>query len=162
MLDEKALRHPDFLEGIPIRLADGQMWTFPAPTACRDGAGAGATPDAATDSEREALVAAVLEAEDRAERLRAELALAIHLLARNYRLGPADFLALLEFSPGDPALAALQRAFHEMALEHVRGERPADLARGTWEPAPHGPGPPSSERRGRLFRLLRGAARRCS
>jgi hypothetical protein len=133
MLDEKSLRHPDFLEGLPIRLADGQMWTFPTPPAPRD-VDAGESPGAAVtpfDSDQEALVTAVLEAEDRAERLRAELALAIHLLARNYRLEPADFRALLEFSPGDPALAAMQGAFHDLALEHIRSLRPADPAPGT-------------------------------
>src|SRR5688572_24493754 len=66
MLDEPTRRRPDFLPGGPIRLADGQDWTFPAP-----GEAADFGPDYA------ALVAAIDEAEDPAERLRAELALAI-------------------------------------------------------------------------------------
>jgi hypothetical protein len=149
MLDEKSLRHPDFLEGIPIRLADGQPWTFPTPPACRDVTDGGEAPGAAAtpfDPDHEALVTAILEAEDRAELLRAELALAIHLLARNYRLEPADFLTLLEFSPGDPALTAMQRSFHEVALEHIRSMQSADSARGTRDPKPHEPGVPCPTR----------------
>src|SRR6202041_2391368 len=31
MLDEKALRTPEFRDGTAVKLADGQEWTFPRP-----------------------------------------------------------------------------------------------------------------------------------
>jgi hypothetical protein len=63
---------------------------------------------------------AVRETEDEAERLGAELALAILLLAHNYELAPADYFTLLSFAPGDPALAAMQGAFRAVASAHVQ------------------------------------------
>src|SRR5262245_36529215 len=103
MRDENALRRPDFLGGIPIRFADDQAWTLPEPPPGAPGEkrfldnGTGLGPD------YEAAVAAVLEAEDEPERLRAELALTILLLGRNYNLAPEDFQALLTFPRSSPA-----------------------------------------------------------
>ncbi|MBX6311450.1 MAG: hypothetical protein IRY99_00775, partial [Isosphaeraceae bacterium] len=66
------------------------------------------------------MVQAVLEAEDEVELLRAELALAIFLLGWNYDLSPEAYGTLLDCSPGHPALSAMQRAFHKVALAHAR------------------------------------------
>jgi hypothetical protein len=120
MCNERALRRPDFLPGLPIRLADGQCWTFPVPRA------SSGSPERVAPGELLGLfgdgyaptLAAVLEAEDESERLRAELALAIFLLGRNYDLSPAVFREILSFRPGDAALVEMQRAFHEVAVEH--------------------------------------------
>src|SRR4051794_33959106 len=110
MRDEEVLRRPDFLPGIPVRLADGQVWNLPkAPDRyprVADGGGLG--------RDYEATVAGVLDAEDEAERRRAELALAISLLARNYDLRPADYQEILGGESGGPASAALQRALAEV------------------------------------------------
>ena len=139
MRDERELRRPDFRPGLPIRLADGQSWTFPDPP---DRAG---EDTARFDPEYRALVAALLEAEDDVERLRTELALAIHLLARNYDLRPADYAGILEYPPSAPGLGALQRALHAVALEHLRhlrqptGKAPA---RRTWSWPFRGPRAP--------------------
>ena len=135
MLDEQALRRPNFLTGPPVRLADGQAWTFPeAPAAGASGAfgpGYGAA------------VAAVREAEDEVGVLQAELALAMRLLHRNYDLRPSDFFRVLSYRSGDPALAAFQRAFHALAREHVEAASTPTQARPTAPrrngvPAPQG------------------------
>jgi hypothetical protein len=124
MLDEFALRRQDFLPGHPIRLADGQCWTFPATPmhgasgTVAPGEAAGFGPDYA------ALVAGVRKAEDEVERLRAELVLALCLLWRNYDLSSADLFDLFGYPPGDLSLAEVQREFHRVALEHVRQSWP--------------------------------------
>jgi len=128
MLDETALRRPDFRPGISARMADGQVWYLPAGPD-RDPEGAAEGPAAAADDgglgrDYEATVAAVLDAEDGAERLRAELALAIVLLAHNYDLGPADYQELLGSESSGAVLASLQRAFHTVAGEHAWHFRP--------------------------------------
>jgi hypothetical protein len=156
MLDEESLRRPDFLPGIPVRMADGQIWSLPktpdrypwmadggAPGRIDAASGVGSL-DAEDEAEEggglgqvyTATVAAVLDAEDETERLRAELALAIALLARNYDLGPADYQELLDSESGSPVTVAMQRAFHTVALEHARslsphaGAEPACRPRG--------------------------------
>jgi hypothetical protein len=124
MLDEESLRRPDFLPGIPVRMADGQLWSLPeAPDRYPRMAYGGAP-----RREYAATVAAVLDAEDEAERRRAELALTIALLARNYDLGPAEYQELLGGESGGPATATLQRAFHNVALEHMDSSRPRAVA----------------------------------
>jgi hypothetical protein len=117
MPHEVSARRLHFRPGPSIRLADGQWWTFPAPPG-RDASGvAGFGPDYV------AAVAAIGEAEDEAERFRAELALAICLLCRNYDLDPDALCDLLGYRPGDPALAATQAAFRRVAQEHARSSR---------------------------------------
>jgi hypothetical protein len=108
MVDEQALRRPDFVEGRRILLANGQAWSFPDHPPLRD------------DAEQIAALRAIGESEDQADRLRAELALTILLLSRNYDLSPSDYQAILGFRPSDPALAALQHAIHELAVEQLR------------------------------------------
>jgi hypothetical protein len=111
MVDEQALRRPSYVEGTRIRLANGQVWTFPDHPPC------------AEDLEHIAVLREVGEAEDASDRLRAELALAIYLLSRNYHLMPKDFQVILEFAPGDPVLAEMQRSVHEIATKQTRALR---------------------------------------
>jgi|GEM_PF-1389145 len=106
--DECSARRPAFVDGPRVRLADGRVWTLPHRDVSRD------------DPEYDALVAAVFEAEDEAEALRAGLALTIFLLDRNYDLGPDALSALLTFPPGDPDLVELQRDVHALALKSAR------------------------------------------
>jgi hypothetical protein len=113
MPDETRRRRADFRRGPSIRLADGQPWTFPDPAEVAAGRGAGVEP------EFEALVRAVFEAEDRPDRLRCELALAINLLGRNYELTPVEYRRLLGFPPGSSELARAQAEFHALALDHA-------------------------------------------
>lgn len=106
--DECSARRSAFVDGPRVRLADGGVWTLPHRDLSHD------------DPEYDALVAAVFEAEDGAEALRAGLALTIFLLDRNYALGPDALSSLLTFPPGDPDLIALQRDVHALALKTAR------------------------------------------
>jgi hypothetical protein len=106
--DEPSARRAEFAPGATVVLADGQGWSLPLRDAARD------------DPEYDALLDAVAEAEDTAERLRAELALTIFLLDRNYALNPDEIRALLTFRPGDPRLSEAQAAVHALALESLR------------------------------------------
>jgi hypothetical protein len=120
MLDERTRRRADYRLGTGIRLADGQCWTFPAPLVP-----SGNDPDAMTAGRADlttyvALIRAVIEAEDRDDRRRCELALAIWLLSYNYDLDPADYQMLLGFAPGSAALARSQEAFSTLAFEHAQ------------------------------------------
>ena len=108
MRDEQAARRADFVEGASVRLADGQIWTLPERLA------------EAPDPDYDAILNAVFETENATDRLRAELALTIFLLGRNYHLTPDDFQAILGFGPDDPNLAETQRAIHAWAVEQVR------------------------------------------
>ena len=92
------------IEGSPVRLADGGEWILPVF-------------DPRNDPECAALLAEVSEAEDRADLLRAELALTVWLLRRNYELSPAQFEALLSFPEGDPRLSALQATVHQLVCD---------------------------------------------
>ena len=118
MLDEQARRRSTFSEGTTIRLADGQFWSLPGRRSDH------------SDPEYDATFVAIFEAEDVAERLRAELALTILLLSRNSDPTPEQFQEPLGFPPDSPSLLEMQRAVHEMVLDRAR----------TWT----GPGPGSA------------------
>lgn len=132
-------RTDDLGHGDEVRvcLSDGRTWALPL----RASAG--------SDPEYDALLAAVCEAADRAEGLRAELALTIFLLDRTYKL-PADRLgSLLSFEPESPALDALQRSVHDLALRSLERRRAARRS-GSERPA----GRRWSSRSGLLRRFL--------
>jgi len=76
------------------------------------------------DADYEGLIAGIREAEDDSERLRAELAFLLYLLSWNYDLSPEHFGQLLLFPADSPDLAELQRAFREVALDHLRAACP--------------------------------------
>src|SRR4051794_16859975 len=88
MVDEQSLRRPTFVDGKRITLANGQAWSLPDHPPYKD------------DAEHLGVLRAVCDAEDDADRLRAELALTIFLLSKNYDLLPNDYRAILEFEPG--------------------------------------------------------------
>jgi hypothetical protein len=126
MTDEPSARQAGFVDGPRVRLADGAEWSLPLREAGRD------------DPEYDAILAIIAESEDQTEALRGELALTIFLLTRNYDL-PADSLdALLRFAPGDPALAVLQQAVHQIARESFERARGAMSSRAG---KPHAPAP---------------------
>ena len=102
MLNETTHRRDGFRSGMLIRLADGQSWHFPVPSDVED-------------QDTLNLLVAIREAEDEAERYRAELALALHLFSRNYDLDPWSFHALFHFTSGGPELAESKQAFRELA-----------------------------------------------
>lgn len=92
---------------IDVPLSDGRIWSLRM-----DG-------PAGEDPTLDALLACVIEAEDQAEVARAELALTIYLLDKNYRLGPNQLALLLTFQANDPDLAALQKAIHDAVLQKI-------------------------------------------
>ncbi len=121
-IDEASARRPGFVAGALVRLSDGSSWSLPL----RDPAKA--------DPEYDGLLGMVAGCADQAETLRAELALTIFLLTRNYDLSAGALDRLLRFAPGDPALIVLQRDVHAIALESLRR---SSSAAGTSPTAPH-------------------------
>jgi hypothetical protein len=124
MRDELAHRRPIFCPGIDLRLADGQVWSFPRPAelggegeATLDQGGSEATWD---DRSYRAIVRAALEAEDEGDLFRAEIALAIHLLHWNYTLDPDDFEDLLDDRGESRRRADLAHALSTIAQAHFR------------------------------------------
>ena len=107
-LDETRARRTGFVVGPTVRLADGRDWSLPL------------REPGVSDREYDALLALIDTSEDRNEALRAELALTIFLLLRNYDLPPDAVDFLLRFAPGDRALAVLQAGVHEVACESAR------------------------------------------
>lgn len=118
-------------------MADDQEWTIPDP-GCPEVRGA----------EYEALLQALTEAGDEADLLRAELALTIYLLCRNYRLAPDDYSAILGVSGDDDRLARVQAGCRAAASAHIARGR-ASLPQ---QPDRTGPGPEG--RRSGLARLI--------
>jgi hypothetical protein len=112
MSHEHQFRRPEFRAGMLIPLADGQPWVFPLPGGDVEPADGGAV----DDPEVRALLEVIRDAEDRADRHRAELALAIHLLGCNYALTPDQRRRVLEFGPGDPGEEEARRAFRVLAV----------------------------------------------
>jgi hypothetical protein len=92
------------MEGINVRLSDGEMWALSLGDPIRN------------DPEFDALIAAAMDVEDIHDALLAELALTIFLLRRNYDLDSDQLTSLLTFAPGDPALSVLQRMVHDLVV----------------------------------------------
>ena len=114
MVDELLRRRSYFRDGRKIRLADGQIWTLPAPTTESEWTAAHLGPSIQVSSERS------LEAENASGQHLAELAFAIFLLGHNYCLSPMDYERLLDFVPGSPDSRDAQRApFHRTSQEHI-------------------------------------------
>jgi hypothetical protein len=72
-----------------------------------------------SDDDYPFLLEAIEEAEDQPEHARAELALAIFLLSRNYLLSSLDFERLFDFRGDVSRLAEARAAFHNLACEHI-------------------------------------------
>jgi hypothetical protein len=92
-------------------MADGQDWSFPAP------------PQPGVDAQFDALADARMEAEDRDEVLRIELAISILLLSRNYNLTPADYRCIFNFDGDCAQLGAVQTAISAMIGSPCHRER---------------------------------------
>jgi hypothetical protein len=140
LIDEASIRRPGFRQERRIRLADGQMWTLPAPPRASE------RESPPFGSEYTDLVQAIMEAEDGSEQRLAELAFAIFLLGHNYSLSPSDYSQLLGFPPESSELTDWQVAFHHIAQEHLHPF--LDTARFPLETGPVLPRP------GRFARLL--------
>ena len=114
MHDEPTARRPGFTQGTVVTLADSGEWALPAPVAATH-----------VGLEFENLLRWVAGAEDRADLLRAELALTIFWLTSNYDLPPDQLNALLSFEAGDPRLQRLQETVHGLAVDALRSLAPA-------------------------------------
>jgi hypothetical protein len=112
--DQLRGRRSDFHTGKGIRLADGQVWTFPAPA---EQGSSSSGPAFGPDYFE--LIRAILEAEDSSEGRLAELALAMFLLGHKHPLASAEYQRLFMFEPNSPELADSQSAFHDLARDHV-------------------------------------------
>jgi hypothetical protein len=114
MLDPTQCRRSEFCGGVPVSLADNQIWFIPAAPA------PGAELDSQFGPAYGALLRSIAEAEDAAERSRAELALAIFLLRFNYDLTPENLQAILLFPSGTAAARHAQSTFHRVATRHLQ------------------------------------------
>jgi hypothetical protein len=109
-LDEAAVRKSTFSEGYPVRLADGQDWTFPKPRIRfrpkigpdgRVEVGGGPSFGPEFDGMLDTLFG-VTEAEP-VEQLRIKFEMAVRLLSANYDLTPDQLGELIVLEPGDEA-----------------------------------------------------------
>jgi hypothetical protein len=108
-LDEKSLRKPGFVEGIKVKLADGQEWMLPKPKLrfkpkIIDGrVEIGGGPSFGLEFEDKLDILFGVTDADPSERLRVKFEVAVRLLAANYNLEPDDFAELIVLEPGDAA-----------------------------------------------------------
>ena len=129
MLDEKALRRADFLDGTPVTMADGQEWTLPFVDVyfCRNGDGTSKERFTLGD-EYQALIDNFRRDEPMftmATRFDREFEIAAWLLKRNYTLTDDDLPTLLKFTyarEGDPRPYAVLR---EDVFSAMMGYAPA-------------------------------------
>jgi hypothetical protein len=109
MLDEVGLRRPEFQEGYPVTLADGQLWHVPRPKfkfrprfvdgKVEIGGGATYGPESSADLD---ILYGIVESTG-SEFLRVKFSLAVRLLRVNYTLTDDDLVELLVMEPGDKA-----------------------------------------------------------
>lgn len=103
MLDEVALRGPNFREGYPVVLADGGTWQIPRPLVWwipsdgPNGFRTSATLD--SDDGYEKLLCEYLDLDPQAVSLGIEFKLTTKLLRSNYNLGDDQICEILRFSP---------------------------------------------------------------
>jgi hypothetical protein len=110
---ERLNRRPSFRDGVKVRLADDQIWIFPAPPKPSESE---AAPFGADYTD---IIQAIMDVDSISEQRLGELALAIYLLGYNYCLSPLDYECLLGFTSESPESTAAQSAFHRIAQEHL-------------------------------------------
>jgi hypothetical protein len=121
-LDEQSLRRPEFAEGVPIVLGDGQAWQFPKPAVVLNpvfddsleatGFQSCARFGAEYDNLVESFLQAPLGSPERALRL---ATLAARLLARNYEIERGALGHLFPFGANDAENMAMWKALAELA-----------------------------------------------
>lgn len=129
MFTEMERRRDEFLGGIPLMLADEQYWAFPGPREL--------SPEGqARDPGLVALLGVIATSESEADRHRAELALAIRLLGRNYRLTPTEYQELLGAKGSERIRGRMLAGFHDLACRHAEALQPRADAPETSGPKP--------------------------
>lgn len=101
MLDEQALRRPDFIEGEPVVLADGQAWQLRRPVVrfrpAENDTGFEVCLSLAGSDSYGTLYQAYEDIEAGPQLIRAQLAMGRALLLANYDLAPDQVASLLQF-----------------------------------------------------------------
>lgn len=124
MIFEPTRRRISFTEGVRVILADGQDWTLPfefSPAepgtgGPRRGAGLAESPE----PELRQLLREAWDAESEYEARHCDIALAIHLLRKNYDLGPDELQGLLGFSADSASGQALRVQLRSLVAEAAR------------------------------------------
>jgi hypothetical protein len=94
-------------------MGDGQAWLFPP------------LPSRGVDSEFDALIQGLYEAEDQSEARRFELAIAILLLWRMYQPSPSEYQAIFGFGSDYTTESSAQEAISTMITSQLDSERRA-------------------------------------
>jgi hypothetical protein len=121
-LDEASFRRPDFEDGTPIRLADGQEWIFPRPyIRFVPAEGEGGT--LAFGGRRRTLgpafdrfFGAMIESDDETTQATAALNLAATMLLHNYDLDIGHIQTLLAYDPDSDESAAVWERIVDVAM----------------------------------------------
>lgn len=116
MLDERALRRPDFRGGVPVRLADGQEWTLPHPLVLftEDDQEGEIREEWNLGPEYAALVAASQTADDGVEVIKTELALFKYLIRLNYDVDQAQLREILKLGYGTACTPEIRQMMDEL------------------------------------------------
>lgn len=133
LLDERALRRPDFRGGLLLTLADGQDWTIPQPNPLwvADDTEDGATLGFDLGPEYDALARNVVDATLVGPMARATLKAATFLLRLNYTLDAAALGTILRANFAVPAEGVATTPAQQLAqdlVEIVTGNAPAPKA----------------------------------
>jgi hypothetical protein len=127
-LSEATTRRPDFVEGIAIRLANGEAWHFPKPVIefrLRLGDGKLSFPEQGRygdghmrdfGPEYWSLFEAACDAADGLDRLNAYATLAVALLRRNYDLTDTQVIALLPYCRTEEPNQEMWNSILEIAM----------------------------------------------
>ena len=125
-LDEKALRKPEFTEGVRVTLGDGQEWTLPEYSysfypeyddSGRIVAGGRTSYGADADADLDAWLGSAEVAP--LDRIAAQMRVASNLLLRNYSLGIADLQVLLRKNNAEDASRAMWEALTRAVLPKI-------------------------------------------
>ncbi len=120
-LTEQSRRRPEFAEGVPVELANGETWQFPRPQVrIRPRFEGGKVVDVAGSyifgGDHDARMAAFHAARDGSEQAGALFEMVASLLARNYDLSDADLSDLFTFVAGSEAGERMRVEIMEVAL----------------------------------------------
>lgn len=141
MIFEASRRRESFTDGIGVILGDGQRWTLPSEWAAGERAQPSnrrqATAKEAAEAELRALLGDAWESETESDARRCDLALAIHLLRKNYDLGPDELQELLGFTADSAEGRSLRGQLRSLIAEAHRRRAPASHLRPE---RPHRPG----------------------
>lgn len=137
MLNELEMRKPEFQDGYPVQLADGQTWFIPRPRICfyptvvdgKIAIGGGPTFGPEFDGMLDILFG-VNDVEPQ-EYLRAEFEMTVRLLQANYNLTVEQIAPLITMELGNPASEARWEAIREA----IRGNAPKPTADTSDSPA---------------------------